>query len=94
MEERNITVTLDKAREWFNSENATLREVALQAFDKDELICNFFKNITTFKKACEALNLNYSDMACMAKVIAKTSRASAAMFKLNIIRNPKSRRLL
>lgn len=86
MEERNVTVTLDKAREWFNSENATLKEIALQAFDKDELICNFFKNITTFKEACEALNLNYSDMACMAKVIAKTSKASAAMFKLNIIR--------
>ena len=85
MEERNITVTLDKAREWFNSENATLREIALQAFDKDELTCNF-KNITTFKKACETLGLNYGDMACLARVIAKTSRSSAAMFKLNIIR--------
>ena len=85
MEERNITITLDKAKEWFNSENATLKEIALQAFDKDELTYNF-KSITTFKKACEALNLNYADMACLARVIAKTSRASAAMFKLNIIR--------
>ena len=85
MEERNITVTLDKAREWFNSENATLREIALQAFSKNELVCNF-KNITTFEKACETLGLNYADMACMARVIAKTSRASAAIFKLNIIR--------
>ena len=85
MKERNITVTLNKAKEWFNSENATLREIALQAFSKNELVCNF-KNITTFEKACETLGLNYADMACMARVIAKTSRASAAIFKLNIIR--------
>lgn len=85
MEKRNITVTLNKAKEWFNSGNATLKEIALQAFDKDELTYNF-KNITTFKKACEALGLNYDNMACMARKIATISRASAAMFKLNIIR--------
>ena len=85
MEERNITVTLNKAKEWFNSENATLKEIALQAFDKDELTYNF-KNITTFKKACEALGLNYDAMFYTTKNIATISKASAAMFKLNIIR--------
>lgn len=85
MENRNITVTLNKAKEWFNSGNATLKEIALQAFDKDELTYNF-KNITTFKKACEALGLNYNGMFCITKNIAKISKASAAMFKLNIIR--------
>ena len=85
MKERNVTVTLNKAKEWFNSENATLKEIALQAFDKDELTYNF-KNITTFKKACEALGLNYDDMFYIKKNIATISKASAAMFKLNIIR--------
>ena len=85
MEERNVTVTLDKAKEWFNSGNATLKEIALQAFDKDELTYNF-KNITTFKKACEVLGLNYDDMFYITKNIATISKASAAMFKLNIIR--------
>ena len=83
MKERNVTVTLNKAKEWFNSGNATLKEIALQAFDKDELYN--FKNITTFKKACEALGLNYDDMFYI-KNIATISKASAAMFKLNIIR--------
>ena len=85
MKERNITVPLNKAKEWFNSGNATLKEIALQAFDKDELTYNF-KNITTFKKACEALNLDY--MSCLSNVcnIATISKASVAMFKLNIIR--------
>ena len=85
MKERKVTVTLSKAREWFNSGNAALREVALQAFDKDELTYNF-KNITTFKEACEALGLNYDDMFYITKNIATISKASAAMFKLNIIR--------
>ena len=85
MKERNVTVTLNKAKEWFNSGNATLKEIALQAFDKDELTFNF-KRITTFKKACEALGLNYDDMFYITKNIATISKASAAMFKLNIIR--------
>ena len=85
MKEKNITVTLNKAKEWFNSGNATLKEIALQAFTKDELIYNF-KNITTFKKACESLGLNYDIISIIAKDVATFSRASAAMFKLNIIR--------
>ena len=83
--EREITVTLEKAREWYNSDNKSLKEIALQAFTKDELIYNF-KNITTFKKACEALGLNYDIISIIAKDVATFSRASAAMFKLNIIR--------
>ena len=80
-----INVTLDEAREWFNSGNATLKEIALKAFSKDELTYNF-KDITTFKKACEVLSLNYDDMFYITKNIATISKASAAMFKLNIIR--------
>ena len=37
MIERTIKITLDKAKEWFNSNNKSLREVALQAFTKEEL---------------------------------------------------------
>lgn len=85
MKKRKITISLDKAREWFNSGNATLKKIALQAFDKDELTYNF-RNITTFKKACEALDLNYDDVFYITKNIATISKASSAMFKLNIIR--------
>ena len=85
MKERNVTVTLNKAKEWFNSGNAALKEIALQAFSKDELTYKF-KDITTFKKACEVLGLDYDDMFYITKNIAIISKASAAMFKLNIIR--------
>lgn len=85
METRNVTITLEKAREWFNSEDASLKEIALQAFSRNELTYNF-KNITTFKKACEVLGLDYQDMSAAAGTIGLISKASAAMFKLNIIR--------
>lgn len=35
-EERNITLTLDKAKEWYNK-GGELKEIALQAFTKEEL---------------------------------------------------------
>lgn len=83
--ERNITITLEKAKEWYNSGNNQLKEIALQAFNKDELLPSF-KDITTFKKACEALNLHYEVTSIIIKDVAMVSKASAAMFKLNIIR--------
>ena len=84
METRNITITLEKAREWYNSDNESLKELSLQAFGRDELAYNF-KKITTFKKACEALNLNNDDINCAIKDMALI-KISPAMFKLNIIR--------
>lgn len=82
---KKIYVSLDEAIKWFNSGNATLKEFALKAFSKDELAYNF-NDITTFEKACEALDLNYDDIFYITKSIATISKASAAMFKLNIIR--------
>lgn len=83
--ERNIAITLEKAKEWYNSDNISLKEVALQAFSEEELAYNF-RDITTFKKACEVLNIHYAITSIIIKDIAMISRASAAMFKLNIIR--------
>lgn len=83
--ERNIQIRLEEARKWFNSENTTLQEIALRCFTKEELKCEF-KDIKTFKDACTALNFNYDIATVLAKDISVYSRASAAMFKLNIIR--------
>lgn len=85
MEERKITITLEKAREWYNSDNISLKEIALQAFSKEELMCNF-RSITTLQNACETLNLNYGEILHIRMNIATVSKASAAMFELNIIR--------
>lgn len=86
--ERNITITLEKAKEWYNSGNTSLKEVALQAFDEKELTAFDFTRIRTFKDACEALDLDYDDIVdTIANIIIfGHSKASAAMFRLNIIR--------
>ena len=77
-----ITITLDQARSWFRSGNEELRKLALQAFSKDALV-GIFRDITTFEKACEVLGLHHG---AIVSDVATVSVASAAMFKLNIIR--------
>ena len=37
MEERCISISFEKAREWYKSNNSSLKEIALQAFTKEEL---------------------------------------------------------
>lgn len=85
MEERNLKVTINKAKEWYNSGNKELRELALQTFDEDELRYES-NSITSFKDACEFLSLNYNDIESKVKSIAEISKSSAAMFQLNIVR--------
>lgn len=85
MKEKNISVTLEKAQEWYNSDDATLRDLALQAFSRDEIIYPFYK-IKSTNDACAALGLDYRNILVEVKSIEKISKASAAMFQLNIIR--------
>lgn len=54
---RNIALTLEKAREWYNSGSSDLKEVALQAYTEEELKIHEFTNIKTFEQACEALGI-------------------------------------
>ena len=89
MKERNIVVTLDKAKEWFNSNNETLKELALQAFNEEELTAFDFTKIKTFEDALTALGYKESTKVYIRNTIndiSMYSRASAAMTKLNIIR--------
>lgn len=84
METRNISLTLKEAKEWYNS-NIILRDVALKAFTKEELECSF-NDIKTFADACNVLGISFDVNSRLADEIAIISNASAAMFKLSIIR--------
>lgn len=89
MEERNITISLDKAKKWFNSNNETLKELALQAFSEEELTIFDFTKIKTFEDALTSLGYKESTKVYIRNTIndiSMYSRASAAMTKLNIIR--------
>lgn len=84
--ERNITISIEKAREWYNSNNESLKEIALQAFDEKELELKPFERIKTFQNACEILDLDYNTLSDQSNEIKRISKATAAMFELNIIR--------
>ena len=81
MKERNMTISIAQAKNWFNSGNKQLQELALQVFDRKELTSDF-RHIVTFKDACEVLGLRYSTDS----IIRTFSRSTSAMYKLNIIR--------
>ena len=52
MEKRNITVSLEEAREWYNGENQILRKLALQAYTEKEL-----NEPQTFRDVLKALGI-------------------------------------
>lgn len=57
MESRNVTLTLEKAKEFYNSGNSALKEIALQAYTKEELTTPRFTDIKTFEQAVIALGM-------------------------------------
>lgn len=90
METRNVTLTLQKAREFYNSSNTALKEVALQAFTKEELTNPEYTNIKTFEDACQALGMdinkvarNLNNLTCLEGGLGEHLRA---IYKLDIIR--------
>lgn len=56
MEARNISITLEQAMEWYNSGNATLRTLALNAYTKDELELNYGLIESKVDQACGCFN--------------------------------------
>lgn len=85
MIKRNVSITLEKAQEWYNSGNDSLKEIALQAFSESELKFDFRK-IKSLSDACNVLGLNYNEVLSETCYMKSISRASAAMFNLNIIK--------
>lgn len=90
METRNVTLTLDKAKEFYNSGNASLKEVALLAFTKEELTIPEWQNIKTFEDACKYLGLNMDfvnfALCNMENIEGGFGKHLTAIYKLDIIR--------
>ena len=90
METRNVTLTLQKAKEFYNSGNDALKEIALQAFTKEELTTPEYTNIKTFEDACKALGLNMDfvnfALCNMKNIEGGLGKHLTAIYKLDIIR--------
>lgn len=82
-----IPVSIEEARNWYKGDDNILKTLALRAFSEKEL-GHSFRDIKSFEDACNALGLDYDDLDSVIAnmIIFGHSRASAAMFKLNIIR--------
>jgi hypothetical protein len=75
MDTRNVAVTLEKTREWYNSENAALKETALQVFGEIKLLDNdMAKYIDKTFKRYDRKQYDYWD-TCTQKIIDKYVRA-------------------
>ena len=85
MENKSISLSIDEAKYMYDSNDEVIRNIALKAYSKEQLSFNFTK-IKTFEDACKALGLDYKKCLFKADAIANDSKASAAMYKLNIIR--------
>lgn len=50
MEKRNISISLEKAKEWYEGGNITLKQLALEAYSEEEL-----KKKTTYSNIIDEL---------------------------------------
>lgn len=90
METRNVTLTLQKAKEFYNSDNAALKEVALQVFTQEELTTYNYTDIKTFEDACLALGMDMDrvkyDLWKLLNLEDNLGEHLTAIYKLDIIR--------
>lgn len=90
METRNVTLTLEKAKEFYNSGNVALKEVALQAFTQEELTAPKYTDIKTFEDACKALGIETYrveyDLVRLSNAEGSLGEHLTAIYKLDIIR--------
>ena len=97
MKTRNISLTIEKAsltiekaKEFYNSGNAALMEVALQAYTKEELTITEWQNIKTFEDACKYLGLNMDfvnfALCNMENIEGGFGKHLTAIYKMDIIR--------
>ena len=83
---KNMIVTIDEAREMYNSGNKALKDLALKVFSEDELNKSTYSEIKTFEDSETVLGMSIDDENSIVDTLKKRSKAMAAMYKLNIIR--------
>ena len=83
---KTLNISIDMAREWYNGNDEALRKLALEYYSVDELKVVPFEEIKSIYDAVIALNMDIDDVFSTISAIERTSKASAAMYKLNIVR--------
>lgn len=81
-----MIVTIDEAREMYDSDNKALKDLTLKVFSEDELNQSTYSEIKTFEDAVTVLGMSIDDENSIVNTLKERSKAMAAMYKLNIIR--------
>lgn len=81
-----VKLTLDEAKELYQSNNETLMKLALKVFPENALNPPSFDKIRSFEDAMTVLGMNVDDGSSIVNTLKETSKAMAAMYKLSIIR--------
>ena len=84
--EKSIKINIEQAKELYKSNNAILKEIALQAFSEKECKDFDYSSIKTFEDALCSLNYAQNEVYKVIEHLNEFSKATVAMFKLNIIR--------
>ncbi len=64
MEKRTIEIDLDTAKEWYNSDNTTLKTLALKTFNKQELDTKIYEDILNELKNYSTITLGEYPIIC------------------------------
>lgn len=80
-----MKLSLEDARYIYKHGDDAMKRMILKIYSKDD-IEDDFKKIKSFEDACNVLDLDFEAVTKMVNEISKTSKATAAMYKLHIIR--------
>jgi hypothetical protein len=84
--QRSFVLTLEQAKEWFNSNVKELKDIALKTFKEEELTSEPWQLIKTYGDAYSKLGL-YRDWDFTTKLLTSDFRKHAeAVYKVDIIR--------
>lgn len=80
MEKRNISITLEQAKEWYNSGNQALKEVALRAYNEEELT-----EPQTWGEIAKLMGINHMSIEINGTVLSSITKRQMTMMKLALI---------
>lgn len=83
---RQIEIDIEQARKWYDSEDPTLRELALSAFTEDEINVTDYTQIKCVADAYRVMNIPECDALCTHnKFVAVYGEAAWAMAELRLV---------
>ena len=77
-----MIVTIDEAREMYNSGNKALKDLALKVFSEDELNQSTYSEIKTFEDAVTVLGMSIDDENSIINILHKKEKFDPKTLKL------------